>query len=194
MREFTFDLEAGDGIASHWSPFGKFPRQFEVISLQDWQPIHKVPCRASAAVCAVRTPPPTGARYGAARHRNSSRRRHSVAPHLNVRRYVYANIGGTLNFLVDVADNVIPPTPDMVHCLPNKSPWGETGPLCASASPHSLQPKSGMCGAAWSACLTRSEYPPLTLIVRPVIWLAPSGSRNVTTFATSAGTPSLRRG
>ena len=37
--------------------------------------------------------------------------------HLNARRYVYANIGGTLNSPTDVAENVVPPTRDIVRLL-----------------------------------------------------------------------------
>ena len=37
--------------------------------------------------------------------------------HLNARRYVYANIGGTLNVPSDLAENVLPPTRDMVQQL-----------------------------------------------------------------------------
>jgi galactose-1-phosphate uridylyltransferase len=117
MRQFTFDLEAGDGIASHWSPFGKFPRQFEVISLQDWQPLHQIPDErlrlfaqyAHRLLRALGTAP-----HDVEIHHGEGIPLHL---HLNTRRYVYANIGGTLNSPVDVAENVIPPTRDMVRLL-----------------------------------------------------------------------------
>jgi hypothetical protein len=115
MRHLTFDLEAGDGMASYWSPFGKFPRQFEVISLQDWQPIHEIPADrlrlfaqyAHRLLRALGTAP-----YDVEIHHGEGIPLHL---HLNARRYAYANIGGTLNSPVDVADNVIPPTRDLVR-------------------------------------------------------------------------------
>jgi galactose-1-phosphate uridylyltransferase len=117
MRTFAFDLEAGDGIVSHWSPFGKFARQFEVISLQDWQPIHAIPearLRLFAQYVhrllrALGTAP-----YDMEIHHGEGIPLHL---HLNARHYVYANIGGTLNSPVDVATHVIPPTRDMVRRL-----------------------------------------------------------------------------
>jgi hypothetical protein len=115
MRHFTFDLEAGDGIASHWSPFGKFARQFEVISLQDWQPIHQIPAErlrlfaqyVHRLLRALGTAP-----HDIEIHHGEGIPLHL---HLNIRRYAYANIGGTLNSPVDVAENVIPPTRDLVR-------------------------------------------------------------------------------
>ncbi len=115
MRVFTFDLEAGDGIVSHWSPFGKFSRQFEVISLQDRQPLHQVPEErlrlfsqyVHRLLRALGTVP-----YDLEIHHGEGIPLHL---HLNARRFVYANIGGTLNAPVDVAENVIPPTRDLVR-------------------------------------------------------------------------------
>ena len=80
MRELGFHLEEGDGIASHWSPFGKFGRHFEVISLQDWQPLPDIPDTRLAPVCAVYAPPAAGPGDGAARPGNPPRRGHSAAP------------------------------------------------------------------------------------------------------------------
>jgi galactose-1-phosphate uridylyltransferase len=115
MREFVFDLEAGDGIVSHWSPFGKFSRQFEVISLQDWQPIHTLSeerLRLFASYLhrllrALGTAP-----HDLEIHHGDGLPLHA---HVNARRYVYANIGGTLNSPVDVAENVIPPIRELVR-------------------------------------------------------------------------------
>ncbi len=117
MRTFGFHLEEGDGIASHWSSFGKFPRQFEVISLQDWQPIYAIPearlrlfCHYLYRLLCALGPGP----YDMEIHHGEGIPLHM---HLNVRRYVYANIGGTLNAPSDLAENVIPPTRDMVQQL-----------------------------------------------------------------------------
>lgn len=117
MRTFAFHLEASDDIVSHWSPFGKFPRHFEVISLQDWKPIHDISAArlrlfsqvVHRLLCALGTAP-----YDLEVHHGEGIPLHV---HLNVRRYVYANIGGTLNSPTDLAENVIPPTRDMVQQL-----------------------------------------------------------------------------
>jgi len=117
MRELDFHIEDGDGIASHWSPFGKFGRHFEVISLQDWQPLPDIPdprLRLFAQYThrllrALGTAP-----YDLEIHHGEGIPLHL---HLNGRRYVYANIGGTLNSPTDVVDNVVPPTRDIVRLL-----------------------------------------------------------------------------
>lgn len=117
MREFTFDLETGDGIVSCWSPFGKFSRQFEVISLQDWQPIHEIP-EARLRLFAQYTHRLLRA-LGTAPHDLEIHHGEGIPLHLhlNSRRHVYANLGGTLNSPVDVAEHIIPPTRDMVRRL-----------------------------------------------------------------------------
>ncbi|MGQ4807232.1 hypothetical protein NKDENANG_00576 [Candidatus Entotheonellaceae bacterium PAL068K] len=115
MRAFNFDLEAGDGIVSQWSPFGKFSRQFEVISLPDRRPIHAIPeprlrlfvQYAYRLLRALGTAP-----HDLEIHHGEGIPLHA---HLNARRFVYANIGGTLNAPVDVADHVIPPTRHLVR-------------------------------------------------------------------------------
>jgi galactose-1-phosphate uridylyltransferase len=137
MHEFTFDLEAGDGIVSYWSPFGKFPRQFEILSLQDWQPIHHIPEArlrlfsqyVHRLLRALGTAP-----HDLEIHHGEGMPLHL---HLNIRRYAYANIGGTLNSPVDVAESVIPSTRDMVRLLAQEMathtdgstyhPWGALG-------------------------------------------------------------------
>lgn len=117
MRTFAFHLEEGDGIASHWSPFGKFARHFEVISLQDWKPIYDIPEArlrlfsqyVYRLLRALGTVP-----YDLEIHHGEGIPLHM---HLNARRYVYADIGGTLNSPSDLAENVIPPTREMVQQL-----------------------------------------------------------------------------
>ena len=117
MRTLDFHIEEGDGIASHWSPFGKFGRHFEVISLQDWQPLPDIPdtrLRLFAQYThrllrALGTAP-----YDLEIHHGEGIPLHL---HLNGRRHVYANIGGTLNSPTDVAENVVPPTRDIVRLL-----------------------------------------------------------------------------
>ena len=117
MRELGFHLEEGDGIASHWSPFGKFGRHFEVISLQDWQPLPDIP-ETRLRLFAQYTHRLLRA-LGTAPHDLEIHHGEGIPLHLhlNGRRYVYANIGGTLNSPTDVAENVVPPTRDIVRLL-----------------------------------------------------------------------------
>jgi galactose-1-phosphate uridylyltransferase len=117
MHEFGFHIAEGDGIVSQWSPFGKFGRHFEVISLQDWQALPDLPearlrlfaQHAHRLLRALGTAP-----YDLEIHHGEGIPLHL---HLNGRRYVYANIGGTLNSPADVAENVVPPTRDIVRLL-----------------------------------------------------------------------------
>ena len=117
MRTFGFQLEAGDGIVTQWSPFGSFSRHFEVISLDDWRPLTEIPearltLFAQYAHRLLRTLGPDP--YDLEIHHGEGIPLHL---HLNARRFVYANIGGTLNAPVDMAEAVLPPTRDMVQSL-----------------------------------------------------------------------------
>lgn len=126
MQHFSFHLEASDDIVSHWSPFGKFSRHFEVISLQDWQPIHQIPSarlrlfaqHVHHLLRALGTAP-----YDLEIHHGDGIPLHM---HLNARRFVYANIGGTLNAPVDVAENVVPDIRDLVRLFAQQMSNGET--------------------------------------------------------------------
>ncbi len=116
-RGVVFYYYGGVGIASHWSPFGKFGRHFGAISLQDWQPLPDIPEErlrlfaqyAHRLLRALGTAP-----YDLEIHHGEGLPLHL---HLNGRRHVYANIGGTLNSPTDVAENVVPPTRDIVRLL-----------------------------------------------------------------------------
>lgn len=117
MRTFGFQLEAGDGIVTQWSSFGSFSRHFEVISLEDWQPLTAISdarmhlfCQYVHRLLRVLGPGP----YDLEIHHGEGIPLHL---HLNARRYVYANIGGTLNAPSDLAENVLPPTREMVQAL-----------------------------------------------------------------------------
>ncbi len=117
MRTFGFQLEAGDGIVTQWSPFGSFSRHFEVISLEDWQPLTALSdtrihlfCQYVHRLLRALGPGP----YDLEIHHGEGIPLHL---HLNARRYVYANIGGTLNAPSDLAENVLPPTRYMVQSL-----------------------------------------------------------------------------
>jgi galactose-1-phosphate uridylyltransferase len=115
MHDFSYDLIASDSIVSFWSPFGKFGRHFEVISLPDQQPIHQIPAarlrlfaqHVHHLLCALGTAP-----YDLEVHHGDGIPLHI---HLNARRYVFANIGGTLNAPVDVAEHVVSPIRDLVR-------------------------------------------------------------------------------
>ena len=117
MRTFGFHLEEGHGIATQWSAFGKFSRQFEVISLPDRQPMNTIP-KARLRLFAqyvhrllrVLGPDP----YDMEIHHGEGIPLHM---HLNSRRYVYANIGGTLNVPSDLAETILPPTRDRLRQL-----------------------------------------------------------------------------
>ncbi len=117
MQTFGLQLEAGDGIVTQWSSFGSFPRHFEVISLQDWQPLtaisetrlHLFSQYVHRLLQALGPAP-----YDLEIHHGEGIPLHL---HLNSRRYVYANIGGTLNAPSDLAENVLPPTREMVQAL-----------------------------------------------------------------------------
>jgi galactose-1-phosphate uridylyltransferase len=130
MREFGFHIEAGDGIASHWSPFGKFGRHFEVISLADCQPLPDIPPHrlrlfaqyTHRLLRALGTAP-----YDLEIHHGEGIPLHL---HLNGRRHVYADIGGTLNSPTDVAENVVPPTRDIVRLLARQMAEAEEAWKC----------------------------------------------------------------
>lgn len=110
MRTLGFHLDEVDDIVSQWSPFGKFGRHFEVISLADWQPLPEIPetrlrlfAQQVHRLLHVLGPAP----YDIEIHHGEGIPLHL---HLNGRRFVYANIGGTLNAPVDVAIDVVQPT------------------------------------------------------------------------------------
>jgi galactose-1-phosphate uridylyltransferase len=115
MRKLGFHLDEADGIVSHWSPFGKFGRHFEVIALPDCQPLPEIPEQrlrlfahhAHRLLRALGTAP-----HDLEIHHGEGIPLHL---HLNARRYVYANIGGTLNSPTDLAENVIPPMRDIMR-------------------------------------------------------------------------------
>ena len=130
MREFDLQLEEGNGIVSHWSPFGKFGRHFAVISLQDWQALPAIPDHrlrlfaqyTHRLLRALGTAP-----YDLEIHHGDGIPLHL---HLNGRRYVYANIGGTLNSPNDVAENVVPPTRDIIRVLARQMAESEQAWKC----------------------------------------------------------------
>lgn len=117
MQTFGFNLEAGDGIVSQWSPFGKFPRHFEIISMPDRKPLPAIPpkrlqlfAQYAHRLLRVLGPEP----YDMEIHHGEGIPLHM---HVHARRFVYANIGGTLNSPSDLAENILPPTRDMIQRL-----------------------------------------------------------------------------
>jgi len=115
MRCFGFHLQEGDGIVAHWSPFGKFGRHFEVIALDDRQPLHEIPDHRLRLFAqhlhrllrALHTAP-----HDLELHHGDGIPLHV---HVNGRRYVYANFAGTLNAPADLATNYMPPTRHAMH-------------------------------------------------------------------------------
>ena len=128
MRTFGFHLEEGDGIATQWSAFGKFSRQFEVISLQDRQPISAIPETrlrlfsqyVHRLLRALGRDP-----YDMEIHHGEGIPLHM---HVNSRRYVYANIGGTLNVPSELAEMILPPTRDTIEQMARQV--SEQAPNC----------------------------------------------------------------
>jgi galactose-1-phosphate uridylyltransferase len=117
MRTFGFQLEAGDGMVTQWSPFGSFSRHFEVISLEDRQPLPAISesrlqlfAQCVHRLLQVMGPGP----YDLEIHHGAGIPLHL---HLNTRRYVYANIGGTLNVPSDLAETILPPTRERIQAL-----------------------------------------------------------------------------
>ena len=115
MRCFGFHLHESDGIVAQWSPFGKFGRHFEVIALDDRQPLHKIPDerlrlfarQLHRLLRALETAP-----HDLELHHGDGIPLHV---HVNGRRYVYANFAGTLNAPADLATNYMPPTRQAMH-------------------------------------------------------------------------------
>lgn len=117
MRTFGFQLEAGDGIVTQWSPFGSFSRHFEVISHADRQPMSTLSearlrlfSQYVHRLLQALGPGP----YDLEIHHGEGIPLHL---HLNARRYVYANIGGTLNAPSNLAENMLPPTRERLQAL-----------------------------------------------------------------------------
>jgi galactose-1-phosphate uridylyltransferase len=95
-----------DSLATCWSPFGKFPRCFEVIDLAHWGPLTEMPdgaverfARALHQVLVLFGP--FALDYEV--HQGEGLPLHV---HVNSRQFTYSNIGGTLNLPNDLADKV----------------------------------------------------------------------------------------
>lgn len=106
FREEGWIIQEDEGVVTYWSPFGKFPRCFEVIDLAHWGPLVAMP---EAAI----------ARFARALHRvlvlfgpyalDYEVHQGEGIPlhvHVNSRQFTYSNIGGTLNLPNDLADKV----------------------------------------------------------------------------------------
>jgi UDPglucose--hexose-1-phosphate uridylyltransferase len=95
-----------EGLVTCWSPFGKFPRCFDVIDLAHWGPLtamaDEVIARFARALHRVLVLfGPVALDYEI--HQGEGIPLHV---HVNSRQFTYSNIGGTLNLPNDLADKV----------------------------------------------------------------------------------------
>jgi galactose-1-phosphate uridylyltransferase len=95
-----------DSLVTCWSPFGKFPRCFDVIDLAHWGPLTEMSddtierfARALYQVLVLFGP--FALDYEV--HQGESIPLHV---HVNSRQFTYSNIGGTLNLPNDLTDKV----------------------------------------------------------------------------------------
>jgi galactose-1-phosphate uridylyltransferase len=99
-------VREADALITCWSPFGKFPRCFDVIDLAHWGPMIDmadgvIACfaRALHQVLALFGPVPLDYEI----HQGEGIPLHA---HVNWRQFTYSNIGGTLNLPNDLTEKV----------------------------------------------------------------------------------------
>ena len=96
-RQHGFLLEERDGCYAYFSPFGTFPRSYDVVCLHDWVrmvdlPAHRVQTFATLLYNVLKILGPTPLDYEI--HDGPGVPLHA---HVNARHFAYSNIGGTLN-------------------------------------------------------------------------------------------------
>jgi galactose-1-phosphate uridylyltransferase len=106
FRREGWIIHENDSLVRCWSPFGKFPRCFDVIDLAHWGPLTAMPddvierfARALHQVLVLFGP--SALDYEV--HQGEGIPLHV---HVNSRQFTYSNIGGTLNLPHDLADKV----------------------------------------------------------------------------------------
>jgi galactose-1-phosphate uridylyltransferase len=106
FRHEGWILHETEALITCWSPFGKFPRCFEVIDLAHWGPLTAMSddvierfARALHQVLVLFGP----AALDYEIHQGEGIPLHV---HVNSRQFTYSNIGGTLNLPNDLADKV----------------------------------------------------------------------------------------
>jgi galactose-1-phosphate uridylyltransferase len=106
FRQEGWIIHEDDSLVTCWSPFGKFPRCFDVIDLAHWGPLTAMAddvierfARALHQVLVLFGP--SALDYEV--HQGEGIPLHV---HVNSRQYTYSNIGGTLNLPNDLTDKV----------------------------------------------------------------------------------------
>src|SRR5215510_2960143 len=106
FRREGWVIQEDDSLVTCWSPFGKFPRCFDVIDLAHWGPLTAMPdgvierfARALHQVLVLFGP--SALDYEV--HQGEGIPLHV---HVNSRQFTYSNIGGTLNLPIDLAEKV----------------------------------------------------------------------------------------
>jgi galactose-1-phosphate uridylyltransferase len=106
FRHEGWVIQEDDALVTCWSPFGKFPRCFEVIDLAHWGQLTAIPdavierfARALHRVLVLFGP----AALDYEVHQGEGIPLHV---HVNSRQYTYSNIGGTLNLPNDLTEKV----------------------------------------------------------------------------------------
>ena len=106
FRQEGWILHEADALVTCWSPFGKFPRCFDVIDLAHWGPLTSMSddvierfARALHQVLVLFGP----AALDYEIHQGEGIPLHV---HVNSRQFTYSNIGGTLNLPNDLTDKV----------------------------------------------------------------------------------------
>jgi galactose-1-phosphate uridylyltransferase len=106
FRREGWTIHEDDSLVTCWSPFGKFPRCFDVIDLAHWGPLTAMPddvierfARALHQVLVLFGP--SALDYEV--HQGEGIPLHV---HVNSRQFTYSNIGGTLNLPNDLTDKV----------------------------------------------------------------------------------------
>lgn len=106
FRSEGWIIQEDDGLVTCWSPFGKFPRCFDVIDLAHWGPLtamtdHVIERFARALHQVLVLFGPHALDYEV--HQGEGIPLHV---HVNSRLFTYSNIGGTLNLPNDLTDKV----------------------------------------------------------------------------------------
>jgi galactose-1-phosphate uridylyltransferase len=106
FRQEGWIIHEDDSLVTCWSPFGKFPRCFDVIDLAHWGPLAAmsddvIERFASALHQVLVLFGPSALDYEI--HQGEGIPLHV---HVNSRQFTYSNIGGTLNLPSDLTDKV----------------------------------------------------------------------------------------
>ena len=108
IREIGLIIEEDEDVVSYWSPYGKFPRSFDLLMLRERGLITGLPkekllkfSNALHGILAYHGPIPLDYEI----HSSPGIPIHAL---LNSRLFTYSNIGGTINVPSDVSEKVVP--------------------------------------------------------------------------------------